>query len=708
MSARSLPVLAAGAVTAAVALALALAVALAASAAGCGAPVTAGDDPIDAAVHRPDAAPADAEAPLFSVQYSDPDHGPFRGGDEIQIRGNGFAEGDEVWIGGRRVLDQTFIDSRRFEVVTPPGEPGAADVEVRHGGQIAVDPGGFRYDAIALDPPSGSIAGGTFVTLTGLGTDFDAGTTVTLDGVPMTGVTVVDAQRLTGFTPPGVVGDADVVVRTGASVYTIDRGYTYFTTGDPFAGGMSGGHLAGVLNVVVLDNWTRDGIEGAWVSVGDPATSPYQGRTDALGQITFSGADLVGPVTVWATATDHEVASFHCFDAANLTIWLRSPIPPPSSGPPGVGPTDGEIHGQVLFGNATGQGSPFWPLVPEPRTPTEVKRIYVTTSAPTIFSSPRPPLEPIDYAYDPDRVSWDFEVRSRPGAYAVVALAGLYDPARDPDGTGVVGFEPFALGVTRGVLVGPGQTVDHVDVVVDIPLDAAALVDLDDPPPLGTPGWLGPSEYAVRAFVDLGGDGAIAFGRHGLPPVVGLPPPGQFNIPRGETSILLANAPPRFGAIGDASYAFVVNAWTGGADPFSARIVRGVGALGALTIGDFLGTPRPLDPAPDATASARHVVFAAEGPQREPTFHLHMLSGSDGRPLWRGVTCGALRDVELPDLTSWGVPDWPPAGEQTVWTVYAIAVEHGSYDDFTYRWMGANYWDAYAADANYAYFPGLP
>ena len=85
-----------------------------------------------------------------------------------------------------------------------------------------------------------------------------------------------------------------------------------------------------------------------------------------------------------------------------------------------------------------------------------------------------------------------------------------------------------------------------------------------------------------------------------------------------------------------------------------------------------------------------------------------MLSGSDGRPLWRGVTCGALRDVELPDLTSWGVPDWPPAGEQTVWTVYAIAVEHGSYDDFTYRWMGANYWDAYAADANYAYFPGLP
>ncbi len=670
----------------------------------CGGGVSGGNgDPIDA---RPatDAGAVDAALAGFTVQYADPDHGPYRGGTEITIRGNGFDEDDTVWIGGRMVLEQEWIDSRRFRVTTPPGEPGVASIEVRRAGASAIDPTAFTFDAIAIDPPAGSIAGGTFVTITGLGTDFAPGTTVQLDGLPMTGLAVLDGQRLTGFTPPGVVGDADVVVRTPTAIHDVPRGYTYFTTGDPFAGGLSGGPIDGVLNVVVLDNWTKNGLPGAWVSVGDPSTSAYVGQTDALGQITFSGPDLQGPVTVWATAPDHEVASFHCFDATNVTIWLRSPLPPPSGGPPGAGPVDGTIRGHVLFGNATGQGSPFWHMVPPPRTPTEKKRIYVTTSAPTIFSTPRAPSVPIDFDYDPAVVAWEFEVRSRPGAYAVVALAGLYDPARDPEGNGVTGFEPFALGVHRGVLVGPGELVDSIDVIVDIPLDAAALIALDTPPPLDTPGWIGPTEYTIKSFVDLGGDGAIAFGKHGLPQVIGEPPPGTTILPAGALDALLTDAPPRFGALGDASYTFQVGAFTNGTDPFSVRIVRGVGQLGALDVGDFLGTPRPTDPAPDATASGRGVHFVPEGPQREPTFHLHLLSGADGRPLWRGVTCGGAYDVAFPDLSALGAPAWPPSAEQLVWTLYSIEAT-GDYATWNYRWLGANYWQAYAADANYVFFP---
>jgi hypothetical protein len=674
------------------------------AATACGDGVQGGPDALVDARPGDAAVTPDAEDAGFTVQYADPDHGPFRGGTEITIRGNGFDEDDVVWIGGRQVLEQEWIDSRRFRVVTPPGEPGEAAIEVRRAGATALDERAFTYDAIALDPPAGSIAGGTFVTITGLGTDFDAATTVSFDGVPMTGVAVLDAQRLTGYTPPGVVGDADVVVRTAGVVHEVPRGYTYFTTGDPFAGGLSGGPLDGVLNVVVLSNWTKDAIPGAWVSVGDPATSAYVGQTDALGQITFSGPDLVGPVTVWATAPEFEVASFHCFDATNVTIWLRSPLPPPSTGPPGSGPVDGTIRGHVVFGNATGQGSPFWHLVPAPRTPTEVKRIYVTTSSSTIFSTPRPPVEPIDYVYDPAVSAWPFEVRSRPGAFAVVALAGLYDPARDPEGTGVAGFEPFALGVRRGVLVGPGEEVEPIDVVVDIPLDAAARITLDDPPPLDTPGWIGPIDYTVKASVDLGGDGAIAFGKHGLPQIATEPAPGTTIFADGALEALLVDAPPRYGALGSASYTFQVAATTGGADPFSIRILRGVAALGAIEVGDFLGTPRPTDPTPDGTASGRAVHFVPEGPQRPPTFHLHMLAGSDGRPVWRGVTCGAAYDVAFPDLSPFGLPAWPPPAEQLTWTLYSIDAV-GAYDDWTYRWLGANYWDAYAADANYVFFP---
>lgn len=670
--------------------------------AACGSNLPSGDDEPDARPPLIDAAPADAEEAVFRVQYTDPDHGPFRGGTEIMVRGNGFAEADEVWIGGRLVLEQQWIDERRFLVYTPPGEPGGADVEVRKpAGEIATDPDGFTFDALAIDPPSGSVAGSTFVTITGFGTDFAAGTSASLDGIPLTGVVINSAESMTGFTPPGTVGDSDLVVTTGTAVHDVDRAYTYFTTGDPFSGGFSGPPIDGVLNVVVLDNWTRNGIPGAYVVVGDPATSAYQGLTDSLGQITFSGPDLVGPVDVTATAADHEVASFHCFDATNLTLWLRSPLPPPDTGPPGIGAADGTIRGHVVFGGQTGQGSPFWNLVPEPRTPSEIKRIWVTTSAASMFGAPRPPIAPIDYTYDADQVAWEFDVTSRPGAYAVVAVAGLYDPARDPQSNGVSGFEPFALGVTRGILVGPGELVAGVDVVVDIPLDAAALVELDGSPPLGAPG---PFDRLLRAWVDLGSDGAISFGRHGLPLVAGEPPPGQLAFPTGEDQLLVSDAPPRFGTIGNASYTVQVGAYTSGASPFSVRIERGIPALGAITIGDFLGVPRPVDPPADGTASARRVEFAPDTLDREPTYHMHLLSTQLGVPIWRGVTCGSRHAIELPDLSSAGYA-WPPTGEPLVWTIWSVDVVGDDYSQWNYRWLGASYWTGYAADAVYATFP---
>jgi hypothetical protein len=468
---------------------------------------------------------------------------------------------------------------------------------------------------------------------------------------------------------------------------------------------MSGGPIDGTLDVVVLDSYTHDGVPGAYVVVGDPADNGFAGTTDALGQITFSGPDLVGPVTVTATATDYEVASFHCFDAEHLTIWLRTPLPPPDVGPPAPGPGDGTITGRVVFGDVTGQGVPFWNLVPEPRTMTERKRIYVVTSGSSIFSPPRAPQGWIDYEYDPDVVAWEYTARSRPGAYAVVAVAGLYDPANDPTGDGVQGFEPFAYGVTRGVLVGPQETVANIDVVVDVPLDSAAHVELVDPPPLGTTDQLGPVRYTLRAFVDLGSDGAIAFGAHGMPNEPGVPRPGEYVLPLGDEEVLVEHAPPRFGPLAGTSYTMIASADTNGVSPYSIRIVRGLDALGAVEIGDFLGTPHAVDPPRDGVASGRRVVFAPDGSQRTPTFHYHSITALDGTPIWRGITCGGLWDVELTDLSSIGV-DWPPTGQELVWTFYSLDVAGDRpYREFTYRWLGANYWDAYAADVVLVSFP---
>lgn len=675
----------------------------------CGQPPA--DDPVDAApgdgAAAVDAA-IDAASPGFLIQYADPDHGPFRGGTLATIRGQGFRESDQVWIGGRLVLGQRYIDSRRFEILTPPGEPGEATIEVRRAGGGVERARAFTYDPIAIDPPSGSVAGGTFVTITGLGTDFGPGTTVRFDGLPLSGLTVVSPQQLTGYAPPGVAGDADVEVTVpGVGGFRAGRAYTYFTTGDPFSGGLSGGPLNGTLNVVILDQNTKDGIPGAFVAVGDPATTAYRGTTDALGQITFSGPDLIGPVTVVATAEEHEVASFHCVEAANVTMWLRSPLPPPDLGPPPVGVSGATIRGHVVFGDGVGLGSPLWNLVPEPRTITERKRLYVTTAAGSLTGGPAPPTRFIDYQYDPEQLAWPYEVGARPGALAVVAIAGLYDSARDPDGNGREGFEPFATGVARGVLVGPGEDKTGVDVVVNVPLDAALRVHLVDPPALNTPGERGPTQRIFRGGVDLGGEGLIHFGRHGLsqPNADGLVP-GEVRFAGSDADLTVRSIPALARGVADGTYAMSVGAYAdGGAPPFSVRVVRGVSDTNApIAIGDFLPVPRAVDPTLTTTATGRRLVLGGEPPARGvPTFRLHTLSDAVGNPVWRGVTCGEQTTVDLPDLSSIGVT-YPPQGEPVTWVSWAISTA-GSYDTFSYRWFGSAYWRAYATDAWTVQFP---
>ena len=330
------------------------------------------------------------------------------------------------------------------------------------------------------------------------------------DGLEATGVQVTGEQVLTAITPPDISGEADVEVTTATAVFEAKRGYTYLSTADPFAGGMGGGIINGDVNVVVLDANTSNGIDNAFVSIGDPQTSPLQGYADDLGQISFSAADLAGPITTTAAAPGYETASFVQYDARDITILLRRP---PEPAPPGTlppGPQNAHILGHIVFGDATGLGSPVWNLVPEPRNGSEVKRIYVSTTASTIFSSPFGGMV-IDYeGYDPGKTAWEFNIFTRPSATAVVAMAGLYN-------LDTQNFEPFAMGVARGILAGPGEDVIGVDVVVNIPLDTALLVDLDNPPALGTPGWAGPIEYNIRPFIDLGGEGSIIMNAHGVP-----------------------------------------------------------------------------------------------------------------------------------------------------------------------------------------------
>lgn len=668
----------------------------------------------DAGESQSDAAPV-ADAPPsagLQLQFVDPDHGSFAGGTEVLVRGFDFNDQTQVFFGGRLVepLNFEFVDSRRILVRTPPGEPGLAEVRVERSGEVASLDDSYRYEPIEVDPPSGSVAGGTFVTITGLGTDFASGTVVTFDGLPLVDVQIIGDQALTGFTPPGTAGTANIEVITQTGAYEAERAYTYQATGDPFFGGMSGGPISGSVNVVVIDDASNNGIPGAFVAIGDPSSSPFVGTTDLLGQITFSAADLTGPVTVTAAAYGFERAMFVEFDAQNISIFLRRP-PEPASGPVPPAPQTGHIYGHVLFGDATSLGSPYWDLVPEPRTPTERKRLYVTTTARNMFGTPYAPTRFIDYEYDPDVIAWEFDVWARPSATALVAIAGLYDPERDPSGTGSTGFEPFAMGVNRGVLVGPGENVIGADVVVNVPLDSALQVHLDGPPALNTPGYDGPQYYKIRPFVDLGGEGMILMNKNGmLTPPAPEDRPNHYRFEPGSDSILLSGMTPLVGPISDSAYGFIVGAYTEtDTNPYSSRVVRGFSGMSSpLTVGDFIGNPRQLDPAPGGMGSRVGLSYELEAPSTgESTFNLHLLTDEDGGQVARIITRGDVRDVDIPDLTGYGLPPFPTDVDIS-WTLWSVRTAGGTtFDEFNYRQLSALYWEAYAVDANWVQFPNV-
>jgi len=99
---------------------------------------------------------------------------------------------------------------------------------------------------VAINPPSGPIAGGTAVTISGAG--FTAGSTVTIGGTPATGVVFVNSATLTAVTPAAGQGLADVSVTTINGSGTLKAGFAYLgppaiTRVSPTAGPSFGGNL---------------------------------------------------------------------------------------------------------------------------------------------------------------------------------------------------------------------------------------------------------------------------------------------------------------------------------------------------------------------------------------------------------------------------------------------------------------------------------
>lgn len=285
-----------------------------------------------------------------------PGTGSVSGGTTVTISGTNFTPGTAVTVGGISMTSVTVVNSVTITGIMPAyiSGPLAADVIVNNGAGSGTLAGGFTYTPIAptitsISPISGARSGSNTV-ISVFGTGFVPGTTVTVGGIAMTSVIVVDTNTLSGTVPDYVSGPLvkDVVVTNSAGSATLSNAYTYSATAPtisgitPATGPVAGGTQVTITgtNLTFVTGVTIGGIALTSVSVVNSGT--ITGITPA-----YVSGSLVKDVTV----TDAVSAATL---AGGFTYNTAPPPPTITSVNPATGPAAGGSPVTITGTNLTG------------------------------------------------------------------------------------------------------------------------------------------------------------------------------------------------------------------------------------------------------------------------------------------------------------------------------------------------------------------
>ena len=170
----------------------------------------------------------------------------------------------QVTVAGAICTNLLVISDTSLSCTTPAGTAGAASVLVTTAGGTNAANSLYTYESAtvigSVSPNTGSTEGGTTLTISGSG--FTGATSVTIGGQACTNLIVISDSTLTCTSPPGVPGNATIVITTPAGVTTAPAEYTY--TPAPV------------------------------VSAVAPSTGPLTGGT----AITLTGSDFTGATAV--------------------------------------------------------------------------------------------------------------------------------------------------------------------------------------------------------------------------------------------------------------------------------------------------------------------------------------------------------------------------------------------------------------------------
>ncbi len=280
---------------------------------------------------------------------------------------------------------------------------------------------------------------------------------------------------------------------------------------------------------------------------------------------------------------------------------------------------------------------------------------------------------------------YPFQFQARPAALAVYALAGI-------ENTTTRRFQPYVMGVARGVLGAPGQSIEGIVVDMNIPLDHVTPITVD-PFPQDRTGL--PNVFHGSAFIDLGGEGVIPMPQLSVTRRVGGMTAEQYEF---------AGLPSFSGTLSDARLTVHARMASGNitgpetfADtpaPCTGLVVSGITTPDqTVRVQNWLGIPDITAPmAGGQLPTDRNVRFdiAAASPD------LLLLTLQWQASSWNHYAPGADRTIQYPDLsTVMGLSD-VPRGEAMTLSLIGVRIPDFQFNRFTYATIGPAYWTAYS------------
>lgn len=156
------------------------------------------------------------------------------GGTAVTVTGTNFVTGATVLIDSSACTGLTVVSATSITCTTPAHVSGIVAITATNADtQAATLPASFTYEdaptVTAIDVNTGSVIGGTNLTLTG--TNFLAGATVSVGGASCSSVVVVGLTSITCTTIARASATVDVVVtNTDTQTGTLTNGFTYVST----------------------------------------------------------------------------------------------------------------------------------------------------------------------------------------------------------------------------------------------------------------------------------------------------------------------------------------------------------------------------------------------------------------------------------------------------------------------------------------------